>query len=489
MTLADLLITTLVLPASSVAILGQMEDSENICRLQYGVGSMSCLTAAIFTAAIGIENFLRLKSLCHSEKNRERQLREQELRRSQSSRQSQSQTSPAHASHSHGHSHHHMNPHYQHHGLGHGLHHHNQHSASASPHHSYYHNNTNHTTATTSFTTHPNQGQQQSQPPRAPSPPPPPPAKASVCSVFQVTLLNLKMWVVSGVIVLIHFIFLPQLLYAICGKSSQGATTLVGDLRIPKLPTPINQRLLLESISVLGVCLVSLICLGGLGFLKCAFIIRGWKKPKPYLTSREFALVASNCWNCLLRFLIWAPSLITVIMIQFGRSMEEAQRLTPLAYDYTGRGGGRVSSGEGAAFTFDMSSPVTLALSEESSSRTTTVFSLNNEYSFLHRLLMWPMILPSCLSSLVNIITNRDFRRCYVQLFHYCCCKTSVALSGRPRESTRASSDVRVHIIPGYNMYSAHNEVSAPQPRFATFKFGPHRSASSGGGKRDVYEL
>lgn len=474
MTLADLLITTLLLPASSVAILGEMEDSEHICRLQYGVGSMSCLTAAIFTAAIGIENFLRLKSLSHIEKTRERQ---QALQPSSQTTAAAAATTTRQHHHSPMQSNSLLNQHSSHsHGHPHVLGGHTNHSS---------HNN-----ATTSFSTGQQQQQQRQPSSAARGEPNQPPMKPSVCTVFQVTLLNLKMWIVSGVIVLIHFIFLPQLMYSICGKSVQTVS-----LGIPKSPKPINQQLLLESLTVLGVCLCALVALGGFGFLKCAFIIKGWKKPTPYLTSREIALVATNCWNCLARFLIWTPSIITVILIQFSKTLESQPLMSPYAYSsYSSSSSSLntvVNAGGGG-----YSSPITLSLSSSvtdnpyAPSRTTVLAAVNSEYSFLHKLLIWPMILPSCLASLVNIITNQDFRRCYIQLFHYCCCKTSVALSRRPRESTRGGSDVRVHIIPGYNMYSSH-EVSTTQPRFATFKFGPHssRNTSSGGQKRDVYEL
>ncbi|KAK4288413.1 hypothetical protein Pmani_038558 [Petrolisthes manimaculis] len=62
---------------------------------------------------------------------------------------------------------------------------------------------------------------------------------------------------------------------------------------------------------------------------------------------------------------------------------------------------------------------------------------------------------------------HKPFREAYIQLFHYCCCKTSVSLSRRGRSgeaaaaaaaamaaAARPASDVRVHIIPGYNMYT-----------------------------------
>ncbi|CAG7831480.1 unnamed protein product [Allacma fusca] len=348
-TLADMLITTLVLPASSAAILAEMENSENLCHFQYGVGSISCLTAAIFTAATGIENFLRLKALRVMEYNRQR-------------------TPPQHAG---------------------GL--------------------PSHMLA---------------------------PPKQSICTVFQVTILNLIVWLVSGIIVLTHFIFMPHLMYSICGPPGRRE---------------MNEQYLLESVTVLGVCLLSFVFLGGLGFLKSVCIMRSWDRPKPYLTSREFAVVTANLWNWFVRFLIWCPSLVWAIVSQFQRAAE---------------------------YQFQVEHQHVSLYGQPASTELNVVFQ---------RMIVWPAILPPCLSSLINAIANKDFRRCYIQLFHYCCCKTSVALTRRPRDNLRGGSDVRVHIIPGYNMYSSSaghfSEISAP-PTFRGFKCRPLMNC-----KRDVYEL
>lgn len=83
----------------------------------------------------------------------------------------------------------------------------------------------------------------------------------------------------------------------------------------------------------------------------------------------------------------------------------------------------------------------------------------------------------SCFHNVIYCITNRHFRNAYINLFHYCCCKTTVSVSRRQRNDVcRPSSDVRVHIIPGYNMYS----YTSPQ-----------RSGNchSYWNKRDVHEL
>lgn len=103
----------------------------------------------------------------------------------------------------------------------------------------------------------------------------------------------------------------------------------------------------------------------------------------------------------------------------------------------------------------------------------------------------WFALSKSCVNSIVYCLANRHFRNAYVNLFHYCCCKTTVSFSRRQRGTDgacRPSGDVRVHIIPGYNMYTSPQRSHAgggggggcPSARAASC----HRSAS-----RDVYEL
>ena len=96
----------------------------------------------------------------------------------------------------------------------------------------------------------------------------------------------------------------------------------------------------------------------------------------------------------------------------------------------------------------------------------------------------------------------KPFREAYIQLFHYCCCKTTVSMSRRGRGDTAPiavpinqtptrSSDVRVHIIPGYNMYStgsSHREfrpapIAHKTPRPKDMRRSKHPA------KKDVYEL
>ncbi|XP_060535208.1 melatonin receptor type 1B-like isoform X2 [Cylas formicarius] len=96
--------------------------------------------------------------------------------------------------------------------------------------------------------------------------------------------------------------------------------------------------------------------------------------------------------------------------------------------------------------------------------------------------LAWLAISKSCINSIFYGILNRHFRGAYVNLFQYCCCKTTVSFSRRQRpECFRPSGDVRVHIIPGYNMYCS--------PQRAQEGGRSKRSASARANGREVYEL
>ncbi|XP_029172602.1 melatonin receptor type 1B-like [Nylanderia fulva] len=68
--------------------------------------------------------------------------------------------------------------------------------------------------------------------------------------------------------------------------------------------------------------------------------------------------------------------------------------------------------------------------------------------------LAWFALSKSCFNNLLYCVADRHFRSAYIKLFHYCCCKTTVSFSRRPRggESSRNASDVRlrVHIIHSY---------------------------------------
>ncbi|KAG5306234.1 RYAR protein, partial [Acromyrmex insinuator] len=67
--------------------------------------------------------------------------------------------------------------------------------------------------------------------------------------------------------------------------------------------------------------------------------------------------------------------------------------------------------------------------------------------------LAWFALSKSCFNNLLYCVADRHFRSAYVKLFHYCCCKTTVSFSRRPRGGEgRNSTDVRlrVHIIHSY---------------------------------------
>ncbi|XP_063240874.1 melatonin receptor type 1B-A-like [Bacillus rossius redtenbacheri] len=102
----------------------------------------------------------------------------------------------------------------------------------------------------------------------------------------------------------------------------------------------------------------------------------------------------------------------------------------------------------------------------------------------------------SCVNNFLYCVTNRHFRSAYVNLFHYCCCKTTVSFSRRTRgEPARPSGDVRVHIIPGYNMYSYTSPQRARDGgggcKASALKRGAGscRPGTSRPNGRDVYEL
>ncbi|KAK8386836.1 hypothetical protein O3P69_017934 [Scylla paramamosain] len=114
-----------------------------------------------------------------------------------------------------------------------------------------------------------------------------------------------------------------------------------------------------------------------------------------------------------------------------------------------------------------------------------------------------PIVAATCSSFLY--VAHKPFREAYVQLFHYCCCKTSVSLSRRGRSgeaaaaaaaamaaAARPPSDVRVHIIQGYNMYTTASARDHRLPTHIHVKI-PCRSKESRRPKhhhkKDVYEL
>lgn len=112
---------------------------------------------------------------------------------------------------------------------------------------------------------------------------------------------------------------------------------------------------------------------------------------------------------------------------------------------------------------------------------------------------VWFALSKSCFNNLLYCISNRHFCDAYVKLFHYCCCKTTVTFSRRPRsDGARPSGDVRVHIIPGYNVYpytspqrgstgSGENiKKSSASTSKRAYRPGAGRNRSK---DRDVYQL
>ncbi|XP_050432563.1 histamine H2 receptor-like [Adelges cooleyi] len=100
--------------------------------------------------------------------------------------------------------------------------------------------------------------------------------------------------------------------------------------------------------------------------------------------------------------------------------------------------------------------------------------------------LAWLALSKSCFNNLLYCAGNRHFRNAYVNLFHYCCCKTTVTFSRRARDgASRPSGDVRVHIIPGYNMYSYTSPTRSRESGSCPVQNRPRTRANG----RDVYEL
>lgn len=113
--------------------------------------------------------------------------------------------------------------------------------------------------------------------------------------------------------------------------------------------------------------------------------------------------------------------------------------------------------------------------------------------------LAWLSLSRSCFNNIVYCVANRHFQNAYVNLFHYCCCKTTVTFSRRTRAETgpRPSGDVRVHIIPGYNVYpytspqrgGSSSSSSDPPKKSAKRYNGRHCNRPARQNEREVYQL
>lgn len=110
--------------------------------------------------------------------------------------------------------------------------------------------------------------------------------------------------------------------------------------------------------------------------------------------------------------------------------------------------------------------------------------------SKLFYFLAWLALSKSCINNFLYCISNRHFRTAYMNLFHYCCCKTTVAFSRRPRgDVSRPTGDVRVHIIPCYNMSSYTSPQRANRESKSSCKRGSSSSRSQRANGREVYQL
>uniref|UniRef100_T1IYG9 G-protein coupled receptors family 1 profile domain-containing protein n=1 Tax=Strigamia maritima TaxID=126957 RepID=T1IYG9_STRMM len=102
--------------------------------------------------------------------------------------------------------------------------------------------------------------------------------------------------------------------------------------------------------------------------------------------------------------------------------------------------------------------------------------------------LSWLALTNSCVNSIIYGLSNKPFRSAYNNLFHYCCCKTSVSFnSRRPRAdpSLRPHSDVRVHVFSGYG-----NMAVPPSAKMDSGKTSRMTNTKSKASKsKDMYEL
>ena len=88
----------------------------------------------------------------------------------------------------------------------------------------------------------------------------------------------------------------------------------------------------------------------------------------------------------------------------------------------------------------------------------------------------------SCCFSYMYAATNRDFREAFNKLFYYCCCKSHVTFTRKGAAMRRTlaneSMGLRVHIIPGLNIYAQRKDTAYAQ------SFGTTSSGTGFGGAR-----
>lgn len=70
----------------------------------------------------------------------------------------------------------------------------------------------------------------------------------------------------------------------------------------------------------------------------------------------------------------------------------------------------------------------------------------------------------SCIYSFIYAASNKEFAEAFFKLFYYCCCKSHVTWTRKgvgPRRATSDQVGLRVHIIPGLNMYAQRREATS----------------------------
>lgn len=77
----------------------------------------------------------------------------------------------------------------------------------------------------------------------------------------------------------------------------------------------------------------------------------------------------------------------------------------------------------------------------------------------LRNAVWWLATLNCCSCSYIYALTNKDFREAFNKLFYYCCCKSHVTFQRktpifRRQLDVDSKGNLRVHIIPGLNLYS-----------------------------------
>lgn len=89
--------------------------------------------------------------------------------------------------------------------------------------------------------------------------------------------------------------------------------------------------------------------------------------------------------------------------------------------------------------------------------------------------------------------TNRDFREAFNKLFYYCCCKSHVTFARKGNAMRRTvaneSHGLRVHIIPGLNIYANRKETgyAANYGAGSSGNYGGRNTAGGGFGSHPLF--